>query len=328
MKVSASGYYAWRNRLTKPPCLKRRKLADFVRQCYFENRKRYGSRRIQKALATTGVRIGRRKVRSLMSEQKLKAIQPRAFKPQTTDSKGVAPAPNLAAEIKPEECLPGKIIIGDITYIRLRGGRFCYLAVWQDRMTQRIIGWSLSLEMTAELAIFALKKAVNRGWIKAGAIVHSDQGSQYASNAFRQLLQKEGFRQSMSSKGNRYDNAQAESFFSRFKAELIEDGVFEDLEQARSEIFSYIEGYYNRVRLHSSLGYKSPMKLFDSDKLTSYLTETSNWLPSDFRLRILTRKCQLTKKLFSCKHKISTTKADYLPKRVISFLFLMKLVYL
>jgi transposase InsO family protein len=113
--------------------------------------------------------------------------------------------------------------------------------------------------MTAELVISALQKAIGKGLIKAGTIVHSDRGSQYASNSFRRLLQQHGFRQSMSGKGNCYDNAQAESFFSRFKAELIEDGVFEDLEQTRLEIFSYIEGYYNRVRLHSSLGYKSPI---------------------------------------------------------------------
>jgi transposase InsO family protein len=114
--------------------------------------------------------------------------------------------------------------------------------------------------MTAELVISALKKAVSKGLVKRGAIVHSDRGSQYASTGFRSVLQQNGFRQSMSGKGNCYDNAQAESFFSRFKAELIEGGTFEDVEQARSEIFSYIEGYYNRVRLHSGLGYKSPVE--------------------------------------------------------------------
>jgi len=164
------------------------------------------------------------------------------------------------AEINIEECAAQKIIIGDITYLRLRDGTFCYLAVWQDKVTRRIIGWSLGREMTAELVVSALQKAVLKGLIKAGAIVHSDRGSQYASNGFRRLLQQNGFRQSMSGKGNCYDNAQAESFFSRFKAELMENGVFEDIEQARSEIFSYIEGYYNRFRLHSSLDYKSPIE--------------------------------------------------------------------
>lgn len=116
------------------------------------------------------------------------------------------------------------------------------------------------MEMSQELVISALQKAIRKGLVKAGATVHSDQGSQYASNGFRQLLQQHGFRQSMSAKGSCYDNAQAGSFFSRFKAELIEGGAFEDIEQARPEIFSYLEGYYNRVRLHSSLGYKSPIE--------------------------------------------------------------------
>lgn len=260
MKVSPSGYYAWRKRLTKPPCLKRKRLSDLVRNCYFENRRRYGARRISRSLAKNGIRIGRQKVRSIMTQENLKAIQPKTFKPRTTDSKGVAPAPNWLAEINLRECAVGKIIIGDITYIRLRGGKFCYLAIWQDKVTRRIIGWSLAMEMTAELVISALEKAIQKGLVKAGAIVHSDRGSQYASNGFRELLRRSGFRQSMSGKGNCYDNAQAESFFSRFKTELIEDGIFEDVEQARIEIFSYIEGYYNRIRLHSSLGYKSPIE--------------------------------------------------------------------
>jgi transposase InsO family protein len=260
MQVSPSGYYAWRKRLTKPPCVQRKHLADLVRNCYFENRRRYGSRRIKQALTKTGTKIGRCKVRRLMKEEGLKALQSKRFKPKTTDSKGTNAAPNLLAGIKLEECAAQKIIIGDITYIRLRGGKFCYLAVWQDKVTRRIIGWSLALEMTQELVMSALQKAVGKGLVKAGAIIHSDRGSQYASNGFRRLLQQNCFQQSMSGKGNCYDNAQAESFFSRFKAELIEDGVFEDLEQSRSEIFSYIEGYYNRVRLHSSLGYKSPIE--------------------------------------------------------------------
>lgn len=260
LEVSASGYYAWRKRLTKAPCVQRRRLADLVKNCYFENRRRYGARRIAKALGKSGISVGQRKVRSLMKEENLKAIQAKAFKPRTTDSKGTQAAPNLLAQINPQECAPRKTIIGDITYIRLRGGKFCYLAVWQDKVTRRIIGWSLAMEMTAELVISALQKAIGKGLTRPGAIVHSDQGSQYASVAFRELLRRNGFRQSMSGKGNCYDNPRAESFFSRFKAELIENGVFEDFEQARLEIFSYIEGYYNRTRLHSSLGYKSPLE--------------------------------------------------------------------
>ena len=261
MEVSASGYYAWRKRLKVAPCIRRRNLKQLVRNCYFENRKRYGARRIAKYLTKTGIKIGRRKVRVLMREENLKAIQARAFKPKTTDSQGIPAAANLLVRAALQTKVSvGTIIIGDITYIRLRGGKFGYLAMWQDKLTRRIIGWSLALEMTAGLVISALEKALRKGKIKSGAIIHSDRGSQYASNAFRSLLEKNSLRQSMSGKGNCYDNAQAESFFSRFKAELIENGVFEDINQARLEIFSYIEGYYNRVRLHSGLGYKSPIE--------------------------------------------------------------------
>lgn len=147
-----------------------------------------------------------------MREENLKAIQARAFKPTTTDSKGTRAAENLLTPIAPQENVGGKIIIGDITYIRLRGGKFCYLAVWQDKITRRIIGWSLSAEMTAELVVSALEKALRKGQIKPEAIIHSDRGSQYASNAFRRLLEKNALRQSMSGKGNCYDNAQRDQF--------------------------------------------------------------------------------------------------------------------
>jgi transposase InsO family protein len=260
MEVSVSGYYSWRKRLSKPPSLRRKSLAQLVKDCYFENRRRYGTRRIRRSLRKRGIKVGRAQIRRLMKEQGLKAIQPKSFKPRTTDSKGVKASPNLLAEVKIEECAVGKVIIGDITYIPLRNGKFCYLAIWQDKVSRRIVGWSLAETMEAELVISALEKAIKKGLVLAGAIIHSDRGSQYASNGFRRLLQQNGLRQSMSGKGNCYDNAQAESFFSRFKAELIEGGVFEDIEQARSEIFSYLEGYYNRVRLHSSLGYKSPLE--------------------------------------------------------------------
>jgi putative transposase len=152
------------------------------------------------------------------------------------------------------------VIVGDITYLPLQNGKFCYLATFQDKFTRRVVGWQVSANMTAQLVINAFNRARSRGLIKRGAIIHTDRGSQYASVEYRRLLYIYGFRQSMSAKGNCYDNAQAESFFSRFKAELIEGGRFESVEQAGSEIFSYIEGYYNRIRRHSSLGYLSPLE--------------------------------------------------------------------
>jgi transposase InsO family protein len=260
LRVSLSGYYAWRKRLTKPPCLKRKKLADLVKTCYFENRRRYGTRRIKAALQKSAVKVGRRLIGRLLSEQNLKAIQPKSFNPKTTDSKGVKASPNLLVGVEVEECGIGKVIVGDITYLRLRNDKWCYLAVWQDKVTRRIVGWSLAETLEAELVISALQKAIRKGLVTAGAIIHSDRGSQYASTSYRELLRRNCLRQSMSGCGNCYDNAQAESFFSRFKAEVLEGGAFEDVAQARSEIFSYIEGYYNRVRLHSGLGYKSPLE--------------------------------------------------------------------
>jgi transposase InsO family protein len=165
--VSVSGYYLWRTRLTKPPCLKKKNLATLIRNCYFENRRRYGSRRIKAALQKSGVEVGRWQIRRLMSQQNLKAIQPKSFKPKTTDSRGTLAAPNLLAQIKVEECAIGKIVVGDITYVPMRNGRWCYLAVWQDKITRRIIGWSLQDSMTAELLISALHKAIRKGLIKA-----------------------------------------------------------------------------------------------------------------------------------------------------------------
>jgi transposase InsO family protein len=150
--------------------------------------------------------------------------------------------------------------IGKAYYLPLRNGKWCYLATFQDKLTRRIIGWEVSAAMTAELVVKALRMALRNGLIRPNAIIHTDRGSQYVSDVYRELLQIHGLRQSMSAAGNCYDNAQAESFFSRFKAELVEGGVFESVEQARTETFSYIEGYYNRIRLHSSLGYLSPME--------------------------------------------------------------------
>ncbi len=196
-----------------------------------------------------------------MKREDLKALAPKRFVPRTTDSKhGLAVSPNLLQNAANAPLDKGEVVVGDITYLRLRSGGFCYLACLQDKFTRRIIGWKVSERMTAQLVIDVFLQARRRGLINKGAIIHSDQGSQYAAVEYRRLLYIGGFRQSMSRKGNCYDNAQAESFFSRFKAELVENGIFESVEQARSEVFGYIEGYYNRIRLHSGLGYKSPLE--------------------------------------------------------------------
>ena len=252
MKVNRSCYYFYAGRQT----FRKSRYATAVKECFFENRRRYGSRRIAASL-----KIGRATVQKVMRGEGLRSIQPRSFKPQTTDSKhGLPVYANLLQDGSNSPTGKSEVFIGDITYLRLRNGSFCYLACLQDKYTRRIVGWKVAERMTAQLVIDVFIQARRRGLIGNGAIIHTDQGSQYAAVEYRRLLYVGGFRQSMSRKGNCYDNAQAESFFSRFKAELVENGVFESVEDARSEIFSYIEGYYNRIRLHSGLGYKSPLE--------------------------------------------------------------------
>ncbi len=249
MQVKRCNYYAYRRGET----YRTNPLTTRIKECFNLNARRYGSRRIAVAL-----KIGRNTVRKVLKSEGLQAIQPKSFKPQTTDSKhGFGYNENLLKELQNEPNNKGEVFIGDITYLRLQSGSFCYLAMLQDKFTRRIVGWKVSERMTAQLVIDVFNQARKRYLMKKRAIIHTDRGSQYASVEYRRLLYLHGFRQSMSGKGNCYDNAQAESFFSRFKAELLENGKFESIEQAKSEIFSYIEGYYNRTRIHSSLG-KSP----------------------------------------------------------------------
>jgi transposase InsO family protein len=256
MKVNRSAYYSYAKQRTYRTSSLKTSRAARVKECFDFNRRRYGSRRIAASL-----KIGRGTVQKVMRCENLRAIQPKRFVPQTTDSKhGLPVCANLLQDGANAPTGNGEVLVGDITYLRLRDGKFCYLACLQDKFTRRIIGWKVSERMTAQLVIDVFLQARRRGLIGRNAIIHTDQGSQYAAVEYRRLLYIGGFRQSMSRKGNCYDNAQAESFFSRFKAELVENGIFESIDDASSEVFSYIEGYYNRIRLHSSLGYKSPLE--------------------------------------------------------------------
>ncbi|WP_091396896.1 IS3 family transposase, partial [Arachidicoccus rhizosphaerae] len=215
-----------------------------------------------------GIQISLYKSRIIMQENNLKAIQPRSFVPKTTNSRHrYAKSPNLLKD----RAMPVKmneVWVGDITYIPLKGGKFCYLAVWLDLYSRRIIGWTLSTHMREEIVITAFEKAVRlRNKIPAGLIVHSDRGGQYAGNGFRSLLNKKQVSQSMSDPDNPYDNAFMESCFSRFKAELMQENkCFESVEDAQTQIREYIDQYYNVIRLHSSLDYNTPIE-FETEKL-------------------------------------------------------------
>jgi transposase InsO family protein len=223
-----------------------------------EHKRRYGARRIAKSLQALSEPVSRYKASKVLGKYGLKAIQPRSFVPKTTDSRHAYNiSPNLLlGRIAPSR--PDEVWVGDITFIPLAGGRWCYLSVWMDLYSRKIIGWQLEDHMKEELITAAFKKALASRAIQKGIIIHSDRGGQYAGNIFRKMLSANHFVQSMSRADNPYDNAFMESCFSRLKAELIQDGLFETIEDARTEIFEYIEMYYNTIRLHSSLDYRSP----------------------------------------------------------------------
>ena len=219
--VSRSGYYDWKKRPARQD-----QLAPQVEEVFWQNSRRYGSRRITAELREQTV-IGRHRVRRLMREQGLRAIQPRRFVPRTTDSRhGQRMSPNLLVEREIIVDRPRQVIVGDITYLPLQNGQWAYLATWMDLFSRKILGWQIASSMTAELVIEALKKAIIREHLPAGLIVHSDRGGQYVDAELRNLLHRHGFEQSMTRADETYDNAYAESLFSRYKTELLEDGAF------------------------------------------------------------------------------------------------------
>lgn len=193
-----------------------------------------------------------------MQEQGLKAIQPRSFVPKTTQTNpNLLRSPNLLLEMDKVGGVDS-VWVGDITYIAMADGSWLYLATWMDLFSRMIVGWKIGTSLDVTLVMDSFKKAILRRNPAPGLIVHSDGGGQYMSKEFRHLLAAYGFAQSMTRVDNHYDNAFAESLFSRFKAELTEELPFENHQNAQSIIFEYIEIYYNRVRKHSSLGYMSP----------------------------------------------------------------------
>lgn len=246
-----------------------------------EHKRRYGARRISKSLQADGQTVSRYKAGKVLHKYGLKAIQPRSFVPKTTDSRhSYKISPNLLLQ-RDFPIMSNEVWVGDITYIPLAGGCWCYLSVWMDLFSRKIIGWHLDDNMQEALIVTAFKKALASRSIAKGLIVHSDRGGQYAGNMFRKIISDKTILQSMSRADNPYDNAFMESCFSRFKAELLQDGIFETIEDAHTEIFEFIEMYYNIKRLHSSLNYKTPVQFeemctFELHKQTAMLyTEES-----------------------------------------------------
>lgn len=255
-RIKKSGFYAWskRDRTTKRD--RELELVNNIRDIHENSRKTYGSPRIYRTLKESGERVCKGKVEKLMRENNIRAKQIRKFKPTTDSDHSMPVAPNIASR-KFDPGIPNKLWCSDITYIKTNEG-WLYLAVVIDVGIRKIVGWSMQANMKTNLVMSALEMAYIRQRPSIGLIHHSDRGSQYASHDFRRQLWRYGMRASMSGKGNCWDNAVTESFFHTLKTECVYQTHFKTREQARQEIFDYIEVFYNRQRLHSALGYMSP----------------------------------------------------------------------
>jgi putative transposase len=232
-------------------------IGALVETIFKRHRRRYGYRRLAQELADHGVVCAPARLRRLMAQRGLRALQPKTYVPKTSDGRADKPSPNLLHQ-KPLPAAPDQVWAGDITYLPTAQG-WLYLAVVIDLCSRRILGWSLDTHLRAELVVAALRQAIQTRAVHQ-TIFHSDRGSQYASTAFRQTLAAAGLRQSMSARANPYDNAWTESFIGTLKLEMLQGGVFANASDARAEIFDFIDGYYNTHRKHSSLNYQTPVQ--------------------------------------------------------------------
>jgi len=262
--ASKSSFYDYVNGKTYLPSEEKLLLLSEVKDIFYFHKKRYGSLRILEDMKEKGYEIGLYRVRSLMKEQDLRAIQPKQFVPRTTQSDpSLIRSPNLLLDPANLPTEPNQVVVGDITYLPSEEQgytQWLYLATWMDLFSRKIVGWSVDEFMKEELVILAFQQVLRNRNPKPGLIVHSDGGSQYGSANFRSILAANGFRQSMTRKNDHYDNAHAESLFSRFKAEVLDQGIFTGLENARFRVFEFIDGYYNTIRRHSGCGQISPNK--------------------------------------------------------------------
>jgi putative transposase len=258
--ISRTAYYRYKRGKSHNSGNKYNRPKYEIRIEFIRNLKRYGSRRIKATLEQKGIKIGRQKVSEIMRTEGLRAIQPPKFIPRTTDSKhGKRVCDNLLLN-QPKPDAPNQIWVSDITYMPLKGGKWAYLATWMDLYSRQIVGWELADNMLENLVREPLEKALLKRRVKSGLIIHSDRGGQYLSNKMKKLVKTFILEQSMSRADDPYDNAWAESLWSRLKAELdMPKGGYESLEKLKSVLFEYIDGYYNVRRLHSGLNYLNPV---------------------------------------------------------------------
>ena len=257
LAVRPGGYYAWRQR---KPCrreARKLQLIESIRLVHERSRGTYGSPRVHQALKKQGVVCSRKQVEQLMRQAQIRSTRHRRFRVKTTDSNHEhPPAANLLGRQFEQEAI-NQAWASDITYVATDEG-WLYVASVMDLYSRRIIGWSTADHLRAELATEALSMAIRERCPDAGLLHHSDRGVQYACGEYQAVLGRHGITCSMSRSGNCYDNASMESFFKTFKVELVYQEHYATREEARKSIHPYIEVFYNRQRLHSSLGYRSP----------------------------------------------------------------------
>ena len=267
LEVTTSGYYAWRRRQSGAGGRRQRENEQLVSamQCIaVEVNGRYGSPRMHAALVSRGLRCNHKRVERLMRQAGIRATHSkRRRRVVTTQANHNLP---VAANVLNREftaTMPNRKWVTDITYIPTDEG-WLYLAAVLDLFSRRVVGWAMDTSMTVELPLRALRMALHSRRPQPGLLHHSDRGSQYASLIYQALLQSRAIQPSMSRTANCYDNAVMESFFASLKAELVDQRRFTSIAQAQKEIFHYIEAFYNRQRLHSTLGYRSPSQ-FEAD---------------------------------------------------------------
>jgi transposase InsO family protein len=257
LRVSASGYYEWLKRPESPRAAENRRLAAHIKAVHSRSRGTYGRRRVYVQLGREGVRCSRNRVGRLMRRNGLSGMRKRRFRP-TTDSKHNLPvAPNRLAR-NFSVTARDQVWVSDITYLPTHLG-WEYLATVMDLHSRRIVGWAMQRTLERSLTLSALHMAISQRQPAPGLIHHSDRGSQYACGDYQAMLQRHGMIPSMSRKGNVWDNAPKESFYGSLKCELVHRWARPPRDQARRQVFDYIEVFYNRQRLHSSLGYQSPV---------------------------------------------------------------------
>jgi transposase InsO family protein len=257
LEVSRSGYYAWRDRPRSARAKRRAELAGKVKAVHQANRGIYGSPRVCAALRAGGEGVCENTVAKVMRDHGIRAKAKKKYVPRTTDSAHERPvAPNVLGRDFDAD-LPDRKWAADITYVPTAQG-WLYLAGVIDLCSRKVVGWSMADHMRTDLVGDALAMAIARRAPAEGLLHHSDRGVQYASDDYQHLLRSHGIACSMSGKGDCWDNAAMESFWGTLKTELVNHERYETREEARASIFEYVEVFYNRHRLHSSLGYLSP----------------------------------------------------------------------